>query len=136
MGSYPHVFTLYNTQRSVDRLPVFYHDAHNDWLQALAEHGFVGTALLALCAVVPLLRLRPRHLVSPLPAYLLGGCALLVLYAWVEFPFGNVAVVLSWWLTFFCAVQYGRLQDREAITPGKSPSGASITPTADCAAAA
>ena len=81
-----------------------------------------GTALLALCGVVPLLRLRRRHLVSPVPTYLLAGCALVLLYAWVEFPFGNVAVVLVWWLSFFCAVHYARLYDREAAAPVKSVS--------------
>jgi len=120
MASYPYVFTLYNSQKSIDRLPVFYRDAHSDWLQSAAEHGLVGSALLALCAMVPLFRVR-RHLGSALSSYLLGGCGLLLLYAGVEFPFGNVAVVLSWWMCFFCAVQYGRLHDREgptAITPG------------------
>ncbi len=129
MGSYPHVFTLYNSQHSVDRLPVFYRDAHSDWLQALAEHGFVGSALLALCAIVPLLRVRMRHLASALPCYLLGGCALVLLYAWVEFPFGNLAVNLTWWLCFFCAVHYARLLDREARAFQKD-AGASITPGA------
>lgn len=119
MASYPHVFTLYNSQKSVDKLPVFYRDAHSDWLQAVAEHGLVGAALLALCAIVPLRRVRWRHLANPLPCYLLAGCALILLYAWVEFPFGNVAVVLSWWLCFFCAVHYGRLYDREPLTSGR-----------------
>ncbi len=115
MASYPHVFTLFNSRESrVDRLPVFYNDAHSDWLQASAEHGLVGTSLLALCAIVPLLRLRRHHFASSFSGYLLGGCALLLIYGWVEFPFGNVAVVLSWWLCFFCAVHYARLQDREA----------------------
>jgi hypothetical protein len=117
MASYPHVFgRLFNTQTSVDRLPVFYRDAHSDWLQAFAEHGFVGSALLALIALVPLLGLRARHLESPVPQFLLAGCALLLLYAWIEFPFGNVSVVLTWWLCFFCAVRYARLQDRDAPT--------------------
>ena len=126
MASYPHIFTTYNTrQPGPDRLPVFYRDAHSDWLQSLAEHGFVGTALLALCGLVPLLKLRRRHLSSPVPTYLLAGCALILLYAWVEFPFGNVAVVLTWWLSFFCAVHYARLYDREAPSPVKlvTPSG-------------
>ena len=121
MASYQHVFTrFYNTQNSVDRLPVFYRDAHSDWLQAIAEYGLVGSSLLALCAIVPVLRLRRRHFANPLPAYLLAGCALLLLYAWLEFPFGNVSVVLSWWLCFFCAVQTARLLDREAPTRDRS----------------
>ncbi len=122
MESYPHVFSqLFNTQRSVDRLPVFYRDAHSDWLQAFAEHGFVGTALLALTGLLPLLGLRPRQLTSPVPQFLLAGCALVLLYAWIEFPFGNIAVVLSWWLCFFCAVQYARLHDRDEFAPGHAP---------------
>ena len=118
MGSYPQVFRFFNTQYAPDiKTTRFYRDAHSDWLQSLAEHGFVGTALLALCGLVPLLGLRGRHLARPLPAYLLAGCALVLLYAWVEFPFGNIAVVLLWWLGFFSAVHYARLYDREATTP-------------------
>jgi len=116
MASYPHVFSLYNTRESkVDRLPVNYHDAHSDWLQAFAEHGVIGSALLGLCAIVPLWRRRLRHLLSPWPAYLIGGCGLIVLYAWIEFPFGNLAVVLTWWLCFFSAIQYVRLHERDAL---------------------
>jgi O-antigen ligase len=130
LGSYPHVFTLYNTQKSVDKLPVFYRDAHSDWLQSFAENGLVGSALLALCAVVPLWRLRARHLASALPSYLLGGCALLLCYAWVEFPFGNLAVDLTWWLCFFCAIQYARLLDRESLPPARSAGTAPpVTPS-------
>lgn len=126
MASYPHVFSrFYNTQTSIDRLPVFYRDAHNDWLQALAEHGFLGSALLALCAIVPLLGVRGHALTSPISAYLLGGCALLLLYAWLEFPFGNVSVVLTWWTLFFCALAYARLNDREfSAGPSLSSSAA------------
>ncbi len=110
MSSYPHVFILFNTQKSTaDRLPVFYADAHSDWLQSVAEHGVVGTALLGLCALLPLAGARVRQARSLLPAYLLAGCALIVLYAWIEFPFGNAAVVLTWWLCFFSAVRYARL---------------------------
>jgi O-antigen ligase len=110
-GSYPHVFLLYNSIRpGPDRLPTYYTDAHNDWLQSVAEHGLTGTVLLGLCALVPLSGLRPRHFKTPLPAYLLIGCGLILIYAWVEFPFGNAAVVLSWWTAFFCAARYARLE--------------------------
>ena len=110
-GSYPHVFQLYTTIRpNSDRLPIYYADAHSDWLQSFAEHGLVGTLLTGLCALMPLAGLRRRHFSSPTAAYLLAGCALVLLYAWVEFPFGNAAVVLTWWLAYFCAVRYARLE--------------------------
>lgn len=125
MASYPHVFMIYNTSSSpLDRLPLFFNDAHSDWLQSFAEHGGVGTTLLVLCAALPLASLRRRHLRSPLIAYLFAGCGLIVLYATVEFPFGNLAVVLHWWLLFFCAVQYCRLiarEERKAEAPGTTP---------------
>jgi O-antigen ligase len=111
MASYPHVFMLFDTQEPDrrDRLPRFYSSAHNDWLQALSEYGFIGTALLGMCALAPLAGLRRAHIEHPIPIYLALGCAAILLYAWVEFPFGNVAVVLSWWLCFFSAAAYARL---------------------------
>ncbi len=109
MGSYPVVFSVYNTQESkVDRLPVIYHDAHSDWLQSLAELGLAGTALIGSAVLLPLLAVR-RLRVTTVPLYPLAGCLLTAAYAWVEFPFGNGAVVLAWWLCFFAAIQYVRL---------------------------
>ena len=111
MASYPHIFWIYNTQEPnpLDHIPVYYHDAHSDWLQAFAEHGVVGASLLALCALVPLWGLKRANLKGPLIRYPLLGCALLLLYAWIEFPFGNVAVVLAWWYCYFCGVSYAIL---------------------------
>lgn len=117
MGSYPSVFALYNTQVAKgDHIPVVYHDAHSDWLQSVAEIGFAGTALIGAAVVLPAWAMR-RLRVSPIPYFLLAGCILVAAYAWVEFPFGNVAVVLSWWMSFFCAVQYVRLTG----APGTHP---------------
>jgi len=115
MASYPHVFTTYNTRVSSDRLPVFYHDAHSDWLQSLAEHGVVGTACLIALAVLPLVLAVRRRRLSPLAGYTLLGCALIVVYGALEFPFGNFAVVLTWWVCYFCAVQYLRLGDSSPL---------------------
>lgn len=107
MGSYPTVFYNYNTQVShKDKLPVFYADAHSDWLQALAEFGWIGTLSLGALGAVPLLYLKRLKLVSYLPTYLLAACGLILAYAWVEFPFGNFAVVLLWWVSFFTAIRY------------------------------
>ena len=88
-----------------------YVDAHSDWLQSLAEVGFVGTILVALCGLLPLQDLWRAHHLGPLSAYLLAGCGLILLYAGVEFPFGNPAVMIAFWTCFFCAVRHGRRQD-------------------------
>ncbi len=115
MGSYPSVFQLFNTRSAPDRWAgyqrkaILYNDAHSDWLQSLAEVGIGGTLLLVALAAIPLLALRRSGLGGTLPGYLLLGCAFVALYAAVEFPFGNIAVVLSWWLCFFAAVGYARL---------------------------
>ena len=106
MGSFPVVFPLYNTQESrIDRLPVIYHDAHADWLQSAAEVGLAGTALLGAAVLLPACAAR-RSRLTPIPYFLLCGCVLAAAYAWVEFPFGNVAVVLAWWLCYFSAIRY------------------------------
>jgi len=112
MASYPHTFHIYNSQpygSKIDRIPVMYHDAHNDWLQTLAEFGVVGSALIVLCALSPLLAFRKALRANPISAYLLGGCALILLYAWLEFPFGNTAVRLSFWICLFAAIRYAHL---------------------------
>lgn len=124
MASYPHVFTLYNRRTSPqDRLPVFYEDAHSDWLQALAEHGIVGTLLLACAALLPLISAWRRYPGNSITSYLLGGCALVVFYALLEFPFGNFSVVLCWWLCLFSAVQYARLKDIPSVSPAEPEPG-------------
>jgi len=112
MASYPHTFPIYNTQTYdgvTIGVPSLYHDAHNDWLQTLAEFGVVGSALIALCALSPLLAFRKTLRTNPISAYLFGGCALILLYAWLEFPFGNTAVRLSFWICLFAAIRYAHL---------------------------
>jgi O-antigen ligase len=108
LESYARVFRIFNTQRTTEVvfwIP-FYAEAHNDWLQSLAEVGFVGTGLLVLLGVVPLWGLGRRALNSLLPRYLLTGCGLVLLYAWLEFPFANPAVVLLFCSCWYLAVRY------------------------------
>jgi len=121
MSSYPHTFPIYNTQTygPTIGIPSLYHDAHNDWLQTLAEFGVVGSALIALCALSPLLAFRKSLRASPISAYLFGGCALILLYAWLEFPFGNTAVRLSFWTCLFAAVRYAHLTHIEHSTASR-----------------
>jgi len=111
MGSFPTVFQMYNNEEinRQDLLPHFYHDAHSDWLQAMAEHGLIGAALLGCCALVPLLRMGAAAWSNRLSRYCFAGCTVVLLYAWMEFPFGNYAVALTWYLLFFAAARYGIL---------------------------
>ena len=117
LGAYGTVFPIYNTQRAVEPWfpPPFYTHAHSDWLQAVAEVGLSGTVLIILLAAVPLVALRRIWWcvpLDPLPGYLLFGCALVALYAAVEFPFANPAVMSLFWLCFFVAVRHAFLDAR------------------------
>ena len=89
----------------------YYATAHNDWLQSVAETGFVGTTLLVLMGLVPLLSLKKRQWTHPLTAYPLLGCLLVVLYAAFEFPFGNAAFLVTFWILLFATVRYAQLSD-------------------------
>jgi O-antigen ligase len=117
LGSFPVVFQLYNTQESSDRLPVLYVDAHSDWLESFAETGIAGTALLGFLVLLPAqMALRRRSRSQPLPAYLFGGCGLVLLYAWIEFPFGSPAVIAAFWICLFSAARLAQLTERERPT--------------------
>ena len=116
LESYARVFRIYNTQRAVETwvwIP-FYAEAHNDWLQSLAETGFVGTTLLALLLGLPLGTVRWGRAASVVPRYLLAGCVLILLYAWLEFPFANPAVMLTFATFFYTAVRYAQLDNAAA----------------------
>ncbi len=123
LESYAHVFRIFNTQRATELwvwIP-FYAEAHNDWLQSLAEVGFVGTAFLGALIGAPLFSIRWRTVRSVLPRYLLAGVALVLLYAWVEFPFANPAVMMTFWATLYCAVRYASLSVAPVLSAEKFP---------------
>ncbi len=111
LESYGRVFRIFNTQRAAEVIfwIPYYAEAHNDWLQSLAEVGFVGTGLLALLVVLPLASVRWRRVGSVVPRYLLAGCGLVLLYAWLEFPFANPTVMLAFAAVFYCAIRYAEL---------------------------
>jgi O-antigen ligase len=119
LESYARVFRIFNTHRGNDiwAWASFYAEAHNDWLQSLAEVGFVGTGCLVLLAGLPLGGVRWRRTASVVPRYLLAGCGLLALYAWIEFPFANPAVTFTFCTVFYAAVRYAELDARPAREP-------------------
>lgn len=89
-----------------------YAEAHSDWLQSMAETGFVGTGLVVLMGAIPLFGSLRRRALSPLVRYALAGCGLILLYAWLEFPFANAAVLISFWVVFFALCQHARFDAR------------------------
>lgn len=118
LESYATVFMVYNSAPTPLRggWKPYYEEAHNDWLQMLAEVGFAGAALLGLLALLPLRGTRWWRVTSHIPRYLLIGCGLLLLYAWVEFPFANPSVMTGFWIGLYAAARYARLD------PGATPS--------------
>jgi O-antigen ligase len=113
-GTYGTVFSRYNTLQSPEGLPQHYEDAHSDWLQSMAECGMVGSILKGALILVPLALIGLRRTsANPLASYSLLGCALILLYAWVEFPFGNSVVVLATWSLYFAGLRLTELEARE-----------------------
>lgn len=122
LESYAHVFRIFNTQRAAETwvwIP-FYAEAHNDWLQALAEVGFVGTGLLVLLGLRVIFSANWRRSRSLVPRYLLAGCGLILLYAWLEFPFANPAVLLTFCALLCCAVRYVSLDQPDPTYEARS----------------
>lgn len=109
LASYATVFRSYNTQVGSEGLPQFYEYAHSDWLQLFAETGFIGVAFYLTFLLLVLQPLRRWHGHNALPAYLLNGCGLIMLYACIEFPFGNPAVTLLFWTCLMGSVRWIRL---------------------------
>ena len=125
LESYGPIFLRYSTvSPGIDGLMNTFEDAHSDWLQSLAEIGFSGTALLLLLALLPLFetwrRLRPK--IGPPETWLLAGCVLVALYACIEFPFANPAVVALWWVSWFAALRLIQLESSTGTKPPRTVS--------------
>ncbi|RRJ96685.1 O-antigen ligase domain-containing protein [Opitutaceae bacterium TAV4] len=100
----------YTFTPTADRLRPYYDEAHNDWLQSLAETGLVGTTLLLLAIALPLTDAIRRHRTPDgFTAFLASGCGLIVAYSFFEFPFANPAVVATWWTFFFVTLRHRQL---------------------------
>ncbi len=97
VGSYELAFPLYQGAylRDARGQPTArFEFAHDDWLQLFAEAGLVGLAVL----LVPLGRMVRCGWRDGGPAarIALSGCGVLALYAWIDFPFNNPAVLTLW----------------------------------------
>lgn len=97
VGCYEIVFPLFQGDYLRDargRPTARFEFAHNDWLQLLAETGAIGAALLLGAAGA--LFARSWRAAGAVARAALGGAALLLLYAWIDFPFHNPAVLMLW----------------------------------------
>ena len=105
-GCFEIVFPLYqgNSLRdSTGRSAVRFEAAHNDWLQLLAECGLVGAGLLLASAAMAGWQACQRAELAGRAA--LMGCGLIAVYAWIDFPFHNPAVLMLWTVLLTTAAQ-------------------------------
>jgi O-antigen ligase len=87
-------------------------DAHNDWLQLLAELGLLG-------AVLSLLTLRGWRRAASTSSWrrspsseLVAGAACVGLLACIDFPFACPAIVVTWWSLVATAAGIAHDRDR------------------------
>lgn len=103
-GSFEIVFPAFQGSylRNHDgRLQARFEHAHNDWLELLAETGFVGASLfLVPVGIAGVISWRRARLAG---RWALAGCGLLAAYAWIDFPFHNPAVAILWMTLFATA---------------------------------
>lgn len=111
LGSYEYIFRRYNSQSAPStRWPLVFIDAHSDWLEALAEVGLMGTLALMGMAMGPFWQVRAHVFSNAFSGFVFTGAAMLALYAAIEFPFANPAVVLSFWIALFLSLRYANLE--------------------------
>jgi hypothetical protein len=113
-GSYPLVMPAYLgaefRSRRTGELTQLAIDAHCDWLQFLAELGWVGFGLLLLTPASATVLYVAKGRGSPVSRWTLFGCGLILVYAIGDFPFQNPAVFLLFSVTAAAALKHGHLE--------------------------
>lgn len=89
--------------------------AHNDFLQTLIELGLVGSMLLVLGLIYGLWKFTLHRGWTQWFAVtlLLGlGLGLVLAHAWVDFPFQNPAILLTWLSVGTALLRWLELEDK------------------------
>lgn len=100
-GSFRHAFPLaqqnYPDITKAGQLRLFWDHAHNDYVQALAELGWLGFSLPLLMFATMVWRIV-RGGAFANPAFLLGfmGLGLTLAHAWMDFPLYNCAIFTTY----------------------------------------
>lgn len=125
-GSFPYVFPLYQRAEistTGDGQALFFEHAHNDWAEWFAELGLIGMILLLIPVLLRMRAFLRGSRQSILASWILSGMGLILIYALVEFPFGNPAVTLFFFVLGAAAFRYSELREpgRKAGKPSETP---------------
>jgi O-antigen ligase len=126
-GSFRFIFPLYQQhypeiygQRAGTIGPVmFWEHAHDDYVEWLAEYGYVGVAFaltILLCLIAALWRAKFYQHAGML--LVLAGPLAMLANAAVDFPFQNPAVFLTGVVTLTVITRWAQLEPRSRMVPG------------------
>ncbi len=94
----------------------FWEHMHNDYLESLIELGVVGTALLfSIPAYFFRIILKSKRWKDPVILMLLAGLGSTAGHALVDFPFRNLAVLVTWFSLLAITARLAAEDEREAI---------------------
>jgi len=114
--AFPQVQSVRSKMQTEQRLPSVFVDAHNDWLQWLAELGLVGFGL-AIASLVAIVRIAPPGYWLHSPSFeLAAGLACLGLLAMVDFPIVCPAIVVTAATLLATAAGYAWRRENEALS--------------------
>lgn len=116
LGSFPLVIPAFQGKEFRDgntgEINRHFVDAHNDWLQFLAEIGWVGVILLLATPLLAFYLYLVHGAANAFSRWAFFGCSLVLVYAIIDFPFQNPAVFLLFSILFASAARYGLLEQR------------------------
>ena len=94
----------------------FWEHMHNDYLESLIELGVVGTILLfSIPAYFIWIILKSKRWKDPVILMLLVGLGSTAGHALVDFPFRNLAVLVTWFCLLAITARLSAKDEREAI---------------------
>jgi O-antigen ligase len=112
-GSFRFMFPLY-AQRNpavIANGNAHWEFLHNDWLQFVLEYGALGALLLAgalgWCGWRWVAWGGWRH---PVAVMLLIACGQTLFHAWIDFPFQNPAILITWWVFMALGLRWLELE--------------------------